>query len=173
MYCTRVVVPTSLMALALAVLSGCARDPNVAKVRYLESGDKYFAKGKYNEARIMYKDALQKDQRYGPAYYKLGLTALHLNSIPEAVQALRRAMELLPASNPDHWNAGIRLSEVYLAFGRDQQQFLQETEYFCSELLQRNPNSFDGHRLTGDLNLVRAMQAFNTARPEEGRRLLA
>ena len=30
----------------LAVLASCSRDPNVAKVRYLESGNRYFAKGK-------------------------------------------------------------------------------------------------------------------------------
>ena len=50
-------------------LVGCSRDPNVAKKRYLENGNKYFAKGKYKEASIMYRNALQKDQRYGLAYY--------------------------------------------------------------------------------------------------------
>ena len=56
----------------LAVLGGCRRDPNVAKKKYLESGNRYFANGKYREARIMYLDALQKDQRFGPAHYHLG-----------------------------------------------------------------------------------------------------
>jgi tetratricopeptide (TPR) repeat protein len=170
MYRTRV-VPILLMV--LLGLVACTRDPNVAKVRYLESGNKYFSKGKYKEARIMYKDALQKDQRYGPAYYKLGLTALQLGSAAEAVQALRRALELLPPADPDHWNAGIRLSEIYLAVGRDQKDLLDETDHFCSELLKRSPNSFDGHRLMGDLNFARAIAAFSSARKEDGQHLMA
>src|ERR1019366_904997 len=88
-----------LVAIILTVvfaLVSCSRDPNVAKRRYLESGNKYFDNGKYKEARIMYLNA--KDQRWGPAYYKLGLTALKLGSMTEAVNAFRRAVELLPAS---------------------------------------------------------------------------
>ena len=39
-----------LVAVILAVLVGlasCSRDPNVVKKRYLESGNKYFDKGRY------------------------------------------------------------------------------------------------------------------------------
>src|SRR3954447_26000422 len=88
----------------IAILAGCSRDPNVVKKRYLESGNRYFEKGKYKEARIMYLDALQKDQRYGPAYYKLGLTTLKTGPLMQAVNALRRAVELLPDTEPDHWD---------------------------------------------------------------------
>jgi tetratricopeptide (TPR) repeat protein len=170
MYRNRVAPILLIAALGLA---SCNRDPNVAKVRYLESGNKYFAKGKFKEARIMYKDALQKDQRYGPAYYKLGLTALQLGSAAEAVQAFRRALELLPPNDADHWNSGIRLSEIYLAVGRNQKSLLDETDHFCGELLKKDPNSFDGHRLLGDLNFSRALEAFSTARKDDGQHLLA
>jgi tetratricopeptide (TPR) repeat protein len=169
MYRTRIV--PILLAVLLGLVS-CTRDPNVAKVRYLESGNKYFAKGKYKEARIMYKNALQKDQRFGPAYYKLGLAALQLGSGSEAVQALRRALELLPPTNPDHWNAGIRLSEIYLAVGRTQKDLLNDVDRFCADLLKKDPNSFDGHRLLGDLNFARSLDAYSTARKDDGQRLL-
>src|SRR5438270_384966 len=89
----------------IVVLGGCNRDPNVAKRRYLDSGNRYFEKGKYKEARIMYLDALKKDHRYGPAYYHLGLTALKIGPTSEAVSALRRAVELLPLEAADHWDA--------------------------------------------------------------------
>jgi tetratricopeptide (TPR) repeat protein len=170
MYRTRIVL---ILLAVLLGLASCTRDPNVAKVRYLESGNKYFAKGKYKEARIMYKNALQKDQRFGPAYYKLGLAALQLGSGSEAVQALRRALELLPPTNPDHWNAGIRLSEIYLAAGRNQKDLLNDVDRFCAELLKKDPNSFDGHRLMGDLEFARSLEAFGTARKDDGQRLLA
>jgi tetratricopeptide (TPR) repeat protein len=158
---------------AILALTSCNRDPNVAKKRYLESGNKYFEKGKYKEARIMYLDAKKKDPRYGPAYYRLGLTAIKLGSLGEAVQALRRAIELIGEDLPDHWDAVVKLSEIYLSpAGRQQKEFLDEVQGFCDRLLKRDPNSFDGHRLTGDLTFLRASVAFNSARKEEGRKLI-
>ncbi len=162
----------ALVAAAAALFVACNRDPNVAKVRYLESGNRYFDRGKYKEARIMYKDALQKDLRYGPAYYKLGLTAEKLGSLPEAVNAFRRAVELLPASQPDHWDAVVHLSDIYLTVARDQKQYLDEVEGYCSQLLKRDPNSYDGHRLTGDLDFDRSIQAYKVANPGDGAKLL-
>ena len=70
---------TVLVALFWRCVS-CSRNPEVAKSQYLESGNKYFERGKYKQARIMYKDAIQKDRLFGPAYYKLGLTAIKLES---------------------------------------------------------------------------------------------
>src|SRR3954467_240854 len=141
----------------LAVLGACRRDPNVAKQKYLESGNRYFAKAKYREARIMYLDALQKDQRFGSAHYRLGLTALKVGPVRDAVGAFRRAIELLPDTDPDHWDARVKLSEIYLLVAREQKQFLDEVEENCKKLLKRDPNSFDGHRLTGDLYMARSI----------------
>jgi tetratricopeptide (TPR) repeat protein len=160
-----------IAVLAALSLVSCNRDPNVAKKRYLESGNKYFEKGKYKEARIMYRDARQKDARYGPAYYRLGLVDEKLSLWSEAVQSFRRAIELLPPDQPDHWDSVVKLSELYIGFSRDA-SLLNEVEGYCAQLLKRDPNSFDGHRLTGDLDFARAGQSFNTARGEDGRRLL-
>src|SRR5664279_413548 len=104
----------AIIVTAVLALVSCSRDPNVAKRRYLESGNKYFEKGKFKEARIMYLNAKAKDQRWGPVYYKLGLTALKLGSGAEAVNAFRRAVELLPASQADHWDAVVKLTDIYI-----------------------------------------------------------
>ena len=151
----------------LTILGGCRRDPNVAKKKYLDSGNKYFAKGKYREARIMYLDALQKDAKYGPAHYHLGLTALKIGPVRDAVNGFRRSIELLPPEDPDHWDSRVKLSEVYLLVAREQKQFLDEVEDNCKKLLKRDPNSFDGHRLTGDLYMARSIAAMQTARKDE------
>ena len=159
-----------LVTVVLALVS-CSRDPNVAKRRYLESGNKYFEKGKFKEARIMYLNAKAKDQRWGPAYYRLGLTALKLGSMTESVNAFRRAVELLPATEADHWDAVVKLSEIYLGVTREK-AYLDEVEGYCAALLKRDPNSYDGHRLTGDLSYARATERFKVAMRDEGRALL-
>jgi len=158
----------ALVLLALvAALAGCNRDPKVARKRYLDSGNRYFDRGKYKEARIMYLDALQKDMRYGPAYYKLGLTAIKIGPIQDAVSALRKAIELLPPDDAAHWDSMVKLADIYLLVAREQKQFMDETEDYCTKVLKHDPNSFDGHRLTGDLRFAQAIAAYRTAHKDE------
>ena len=61
----------ALLLLALA-FAGCDSDPKVARQKYLETGNRYFKNGKYREAVIFYRRALQKDARFAEAYYQLG-----------------------------------------------------------------------------------------------------
>lgn len=142
--------------LALIALVSCNRDPNVAKQRYLDSGNKYFDRGKFKEASIMYRQALQKDQKFGQAHYRLALTALKLQQVPQAVGSLRRAVELIPAGSAEHTDAAVKLSEIYLAVGPQNKQLMQEAGTLIEGLMQRNPNSSDAHRLQADLDFVRA-----------------
>ena len=51
---------------------------------------------------------------------------------------------------------------MYLAVAREQKQVLDEVETHCEKLLKRDPNSFDGHRLKGDLFLARSAMAYKT-----------
>src|SRR3954447_23384945 len=116
-----------LIAVVLTVLFGltsCSRDPNVVKKRYLESGNKYFENGRYKEASIQYRNALKRDPKFGAAHYKLALVALKTNDVAGAVGALRRAIELVPLDQPDHWDAVVRLTEIYLAVGKGEKQFV-------------------------------------------------
>src|SRR5664279_2929953 len=116
-----------LVAVILAVLVGltsCSRDPNVVKKHYLESGNKYFEKERYKEASIQYRNALKRDPKYGPAYYKLALVSLKVNDAGSAVSALRRAVELIKPDQPEHWDAVVKLSEIYLIAGKGEKEFM-------------------------------------------------
>src|ERR1035438_9412040 len=115
-----------LMALmALMALVSCSRDPNSAKKHYLESGDKYYAKGRYKEAAIQYSNALKIDQRYGPAHYKLALADLKKTPRADmggALRSLRRAVELLKGNNAyqaEYLDSMVQLSEIYVVFLKD------------------------------------------------------
>jgi len=147
------------LSLALAALvlfsAACSRDPNVLKQKYLESGNKYFEQKKYKEASLMYRKALDKDKRYGEGYYRLALTDLQLGEISTAVQMLRRAVELLPKGKPDADDATLKLSEIMLMAAqgdaKNSAQLIQDVQPMVDGLLQRNPNSWEGHKLSGDL----------------------
>jgi tetratricopeptide (TPR) repeat protein len=159
-----------VLAAVLASVS-CNTDPNVAKKKFLDIGNKYFDKGNYNGSGIMYKRALGIDKRYGPAYYKLGLTYLKQMQLTGAVSNLRRAVELLPKSSPDRWDALVKWTDIYLAVVHDKQQ-LAESEENIKELLAHDPNSFDGHRMSGDLYFIRSLQDLQRAARAEGKQYM-
>ena len=163
------------LAVALALVS-CRGNSEAAKKRYVESGDKYFSKGRYKEARIQYLNAIRIDQKYGLAYYKLALTAL--KQVPPdvrgAVGSLRRAKELIHDDQPEHWDAVVTLSEIYLEALKNKfdQQLMAEVKQNCDDLLTRDKNSFDGHRLRGDWMYVAAAKEPDIRKTQDGRELL-
>src|ERR1017187_1786037 len=67
-----------------AFLSGCFRDPNARKHKYLESGQKYAAQGKDKEAAIQFSNALKIDKNFADAHYALAQTYLHLGAFSAA-----------------------------------------------------------------------------------------
>jgi tetratricopeptide (TPR) repeat protein len=117
----------------------------------------------------MYRNALQKDQRYGPAYYRLALSELKLGRVSGAVGSLRRAIELLPHDQPERWDAAVKLSELYLALARNNKQYMDEVDGYIKGLFERDPESFDAHRLSGDMLLAQAEASYRTGNREQAK----
>ncbi|MGA2645313.1 MAG: tetratricopeptide repeat protein [Candidatus Sulfotelmatobacter sp.] len=128
-----------------AMFTGCSRDPNVRKQKFLESGDRYFDKSKYREAAIQYANALQVDPRFAQAHYKLGEAYLRLGDLNDGGRELSRAVELAPedyrarldlanllinAQNPDGSN------EEYLKQAREHLDALREKQPQNPEVFQ-------------------------------------
>ena len=154
-----------LSCLLLLAATSCSRDPNVIKARYLENGNKYFERGKYKEASIMYRTALQKDAKFGEAHYRLALTELKLDQPVAAVGELRRAVELLKLDQPERMDARVRLADLYLDYlersQRRETDVIDEVQRTYSDLIKDDPKSVDGHRLKGRLFFVMADDAAN------------
>src|SRR5258708_2066743 len=147
----------------LAISVSCSRDPNVIKARYLQNGNKYFDKGKYKEASIMYRTALQKDQKFGEAYYRMALTQLKMEQPFAAIQSLRRAVELLKPQQPERMDARVKLADVYLDYlerlSKREAEIVDEIALTASDLVKADPKSLDGHRLKGRLSFIAAQEA--------------
>src|ERR1700741_804413 len=130
-----------LLLLPLVLIaSSCSRDPKVQAQRYVENGNKFFEKGKFKEASIMYRRALQKDLRFGEAYYRLGLTSLKLAAYSDAANMLLRAVDL----QPDNADAATKLADLYLvASVQDQKpsaELTKEARGLADKLVARNAN---------------------------------
>jgi tetratricopeptide (TPR) repeat protein len=142
------------LPMLLLVLASCSRDPKVRAQRYVDNGNKFFAREKYKDASIMYRRALREDARSGEAHYRLALTALKLGAYGDAYGQLQRAVEL----EPENADAKVKLADInLLAAAQDPQhsadRFSDATD-LAAKLLKQDPKSFDGHRITGQISLM-------------------
>ena len=115
-----------------ALLTGCSRDPNVRKQKYLESGERYFDKGQYKEAAIQFENAIQVDARFTEAHYKLAQTAMKLQQWPGAYQELVKTVEL----QPDHYAAHLDMANLLIA-----NRQLSDAKEHLDLLTQKQPNN--------------------------------
>lgn len=160
---------------ALALIS-CSRDPAYLKEKYLDSGNKYYEQKRYKEASIMYRKAIEKDRRFGKAYYHLALVDLQLQQVANAVPALRNSVELLPKGTKESDDAILKLAEIMLMAAqssKDPTPLMKEVGPMIDGLLERNPSSWQGHKLSGDIALLTAAQSFGAGNTPEARQTVA
>jgi tetratricopeptide (TPR) repeat protein len=139
-------------------LVSCSRDPKVTRQRYLDSGNKYYDRGKYREASLMYRNSIKQDPKFGPAYYHLALVELKQQHIQNAVSALRRAISLLPPNDKDAIDSNVKLAEILLLYAQGpnaeaNKKLHDEVDGIKAMLLKRDPNSFEGNKLQAELDL--------------------
>jgi tetratricopeptide (TPR) repeat protein len=146
-----------------AMFTACSRDPNVRKQKYLESGDRYFEKGKYSEAAIQYSNAIQVDSRFAQAHYQLGETYLKQGDGARAFQELSRAIDLAP----DNYRAHIDLSNLLVAArnsdGSANDDYLKQARTHLDLLREQQPQNPEVFQAWADYyaaqnNLGSAMQ---------------
>src|ERR1022692_502126 len=85
--------PIAVSILCLLV-AGCGRNAS----DYVNRGAKQYAAGRYADATIDYRKALQQDAKSGAAYYGLGRSLLKQEKAPDAFDAVRQAVALAPTS---------------------------------------------------------------------------
>ena len=128
-------------ALAVTVVAvGCAADPESAKQAFVKSGDGYIAEKKFNEAIIQYRNAIQKDPKFGEARRKLAEAYLQSGDIPDATREYVRAADLLT----DREDVQTKATSLMLLFGE-----FADAKTRAQAILAKNPKSADGQILLG------------------------
>jgi cellulose synthase operon protein C len=122
--------------LITALFTGCTRDPNVRKQKFLESGNQYRDKGKLREASIQYLNAIQIDPRFAEGHYQLGEVCLKLKDYNCAAQQLFRTVELTPENYP----AQLDLANLLIVFHQ-----LKDAQPHLEILRSEQPGSADTH----------------------------
>lgn len=133
------------VVICFAALTAC----RTSKEGYVAKGNKLFAAGKYPDAELQYRNAIQRDSHFGEAYYRLGLAAIKLNNAREAYESLLRAVQLLP-NNVDvrEKYADVCLA-IYLADPKRPEMLYRQIKQLSNDILAANANSYEGLMLKG------------------------
>jgi len=151
-----------VFAVLLAIaMTGCVR----SAASYVTKGNKYFDQGKYDDALLQYRNAINKDPRYAEAYYRMALVELRQIHFQTAYGLLKRTTEL----NPGFRQAAIQFGDLGWFIYRQQSHPPTEIYSDLSQLSQRllasNPKDFDGLRF-------KAFIAIADKRPDDALGLL-
>ena len=132
-------------SLLLSMLTGCSRDPNVRKQKFFDSGERFFAEGKYREAAIQYANATQIDSRFAEAHYKLSQAYLKLGDSNRAFQELSRTVELTPDNCRAHTDLANMLVTVRNPDGSPSLDAFKQAKIHLDLLRDKQPNNPETH----------------------------
>ena len=165
----------TLVITALALVS-CNRDPQYLKQEYLKRGNDFFKAGKLKEASIYYRKSIEQDRKFGEAYYRLALTDLKEGSAVAALRPLRVAVESLKPGTPEYNDAALKLCEILAAaagYAPDKSEpLIAEIKTYTDSMLKSDPNSWEGHKLTADLDLLQVRKLMSEQKVEEAKKSL-
>ncbi len=137
----------AIPVLLLALLASCRQSPQ----EYVAKGNGFFSAGKYDDAIINYKKAIQRDPKFGEGYYRLGLVELKTGKSRDAYAALNSASALLP----DRTDVKVTLADFlllnYLGNKNRPTALYTQLTKLSEDLIAKDPNSYDGLRIKGAL----------------------
>jgi tetratricopeptide (TPR) repeat protein len=136
------------VVLAAGIIVSCRQSPQ----QYVDRGNTFFNAGKYEDAIINYKKAIQRDPKFGEGHFRLGLAENKTGKARDAYAALTTAANLLP----DRADVTVALGDFLLfAYLRDKSRpamlYAQLTK-LSDDLLRKDPNSYEGLRIKGALS---------------------
>lgn len=145
-------VSQTVFILLALLTDGCQLSSS--KESYLERGNALATDGKYDDAILQYRKAIQKDPRYGEAYVRLGDVFAKQNKPEEAHRALSQAVELMPGSEEAKISLGRIALNTLISSPQRPLILYQTVDKMSKQLLQANMNSFEGLRLKGFLAMM-------------------
>jgi putative PEP-CTERM system TPR-repeat lipoprotein len=129
-----------LVALSVSA-NACFIDSAARKERHFENGNRYFQEGRFEEASIEFRSAVQIDPKYGPARAKLAETFERLGNTANAFREFTRAADVLP----NDASVQLKVGHYLLAAGQMQQALAR-----ADAALKLVPDSVEAHILRGN-----------------------
>ncbi len=140
------------LAAFVLLLAACGRDPAAEKQRHFERGESWFAQGRFPEAIIEYRSAIQIDPAFGRARFRLGEAYAKASDPEAAFPEYVRAADLLP----DDPQAQLVAGQYLLLATR-----YEEARTRARAVIEREPRNSAAHVLLG--NALAGLQDYDAA----------
>ena len=134
---------TGCAVLLPLLFSACSGNPQVRKQKYFQSGQRYFAEGKYPEAAIEFINAVKIDPNCADAHHQLAETYLRLQKPDGALQEIGRTIQL----QPNNYEARIELANLLILSHN-----LPEAKEQIASLLKERPSDPSVHSVDSSLH---------------------
>ena len=134
-----------LFVLLISVVA-CSKDPGAERDKYFASGQKYLEEGKYEEATIQFRNALQIDKGHLPSYFGIAKAFRNVGNHQGAVATYQEITKIDNKNVP----ARIAIGEyLILAATRDHALFKQ-AQRLSEEALALDPGNAEALILLGN-----------------------
>ena len=131
-------ISVAVLMIVVMLSAGCRDNPAIRRQRYLESGKRFSAEGKYKEATIQFLNALKVDDDYPDAHYGLAQAYEHMGQFVYASEQLERTIDAQPENLP----ARLEFGNLMIASGR-----LDDAQNQANAILAAQPDSAGAHAL--------------------------
>jgi tetratricopeptide (TPR) repeat protein len=145
-----IALPAVLCALSVLFLAGCSKSAN----QYIKRGNELFKAGRYADATINYRNAIQKRPDSGEAYYRLGLALMKQSQVVDAYQAFNHAVTLAPKNMPAKVQFGNLSLAIYTRDPKRPAALYNQAKTMADQLLGPGGDRVEGLRLKGALALI-------------------
>jgi tetratricopeptide (TPR) repeat protein len=141
--------PLAVLLACLVLLAAGCSNPEKAKAEHVARGEAFLKEGRWQEASLEFRNAIQIDDNLAAAHWGLAQAYERLERGSEYIEELQRTVKLDPANV----QARLRLANGYLAaFGRQKNaEFLGEAERLANEINAREPSNPDGRILLANV----------------------
>lgn len=144
---------TVVVLLLIALAGGCGNSKAHNQKRVLR-GDQALQRNQLEQAASEYAAVLKSDHLNGRAYLGLARVRIREQRWDQAEWALTRALDLIK-DWPEVRECYVALSDIYLRNYR-KPIYMDATQRMASGLLEKDANSFDGHRIMAEMWAARA-----------------
>ena len=129
------------------------QNPEQEKAAHLARGQQYLKDQQYAEARLEFRNALQRDRDLAAAHHGLGEASLALGSVQEAAEQYQLAAKL----DANDLEARLRLGQLFLQYtrlGRQQDEAIKEAERLANEVFAKDANNADAFVLLAQIRTL-------------------
>lgn len=143
----------AVLLTAPLLMQSCYSGPFASRDRIFERGNALYREGKYEDAALFYRKALQQDDGFAAGWYQLGLCEAKRDA-GAAYFAFRQAV----SKSPQMIDAIVQMTDLeirqYISGPNRSGKLASSITTRIDGLLAADPHSFDGNRLKGQLSMA-------------------